>query len=47
MLQREHSAILCTFIKLSGVIKTFILSIFVWPFYTVNCIPDATSDIIT
>ena len=28
MLQREHSAILSTFIKLSFVFKTFVLSIF-------------------
>ena len=34
MLQREHSAILLTFIKLPAVIKTFVLSIFEWPFYT-------------
>ena len=34
MLQAEHSAILLTFIKLSIVIKTFVLSIFEWPFYT-------------
>ena len=34
MLQREHSAILSTFIKLPFVIKTFVLSIFEWPFYT-------------
>ena len=34
MLQGEHSAILSTFIKLSFVIKTFILSIFEWAFYT-------------
>ena len=34
MLQREHSAILSTFIKLPVVIKTFVLSIFEWPFYT-------------
>ena len=33
-LQREHSAILLTFIKLPVVIKTFVLSIFEWPFYT-------------
>ena len=33
MLQREHSAILSTFIKLPVAIKTFILSIFQWPFY--------------
>ena len=34
MLQREHSAIFLTFIKLPFVIKTFALSIFEWPFYT-------------
>ena len=34
MLQREHSAILSTFIKLPVVTKTFVLSIFEWPFYT-------------
>ena len=34
MLQREHSAILSTFIKLPVVIKTFVLSISEWPFYT-------------
>ena len=34
MLQREHSAILSTFIKLPFVIKTFVLSIFKWRFYT-------------
>ena len=34
MLQREHSAILSTFIKLSFVFKTFVLSMFEWPFYT-------------
>ena len=33
MLQREHSAIIRTFIKLPVVIKTFVLSIFEWPFY--------------
>ena len=33
MLQREHSAILLTFIKLPFVIKTFVLSMFEWPFY--------------
>ena len=33
MLQREHSAILLTFIKPSFVIKIFVLSIFEWPFY--------------
>ena len=34
MLQREHSAILLTFIKLPVVIKTFVLTIFEWLFYT-------------
>ena len=34
MLQGEHSAILLTFIKLPFVIKTLVLSIFEWPFYT-------------
>ena len=34
MLQREHSAILLTFIKLPFVIKVFVLSIFEWLFYT-------------
>ena len=33
MLQREHSAILSTFIKLPFVIKIFVLSIFEWPFF--------------
>ena len=33
MLQREHSAILLTFIKPLFVIKFFVLSIFEWPFY--------------
>ena len=32
--KRELSAILSTFIKLPYVIKTFVLSIFEWPFYT-------------
>ena len=32
--QGEHSAIFLTFIKLPFVIKTFVLSIFDWPFYT-------------
>ena len=31
---KEHSAILSNFIKLPFVIKTFILSIFEWLFYT-------------
>ena len=34
MLQREHSAKLLTFIKLPIDIKTIVLSIFEWPFYT-------------
>ena len=34
MLQREHSAILLTFIKIRDVIKTFVLSIFERSFYT-------------
>ena len=34
MLQREHSAILSDLIKLPFVIRTFVLSIFEWPFYT-------------
>ena len=34
MLQREHSAILLTLIKLPFMINTFVLSIFEWPFYT-------------
>ena len=34
MLQGEHFAILSTFIKLSFVIKIFVLSISEWPFYT-------------
>ena len=34
MLPLELSAILSTFIKLPFVIKTFVLSIFEWPFYT-------------
>ena len=34
MLLLEHSAILLTFIKLPFSIKTFVLSIFEWPFKT-------------
>ena len=34
MLPLKHSVILLTFIKLPFVIKTFVLSIFEWPFYT-------------
>ena len=40
MLQREHSAILLTFIKLPFVIKIFVLSIFEWLFYTGNTVCD-------
>ena len=39
MLQREHSAICSTFIKLPVVIKTIVLSIFEWPFYTGFTVP--------
>ena len=34
MLQREHSAIISTFIKLPFVIKIFVLSIFEWTLQT-------------
>ena len=34
MLQGGHPAIRSTFIKLPFVIKTFVLLIFEWPFYT-------------
>ena len=34
MLQKEHSAILSTFIKLPIAIKTFVLSICKWPLNT-------------
>ena len=34
MLQREHSVILSTFIKLPFVIKIFVLPIFEWLLYT-------------
>ena len=40
MLQREHSAILLTFIKLPVVIKIFVLSSFEWPFYTGFTVPQ-------
>ena len=33
-IQGEHSTIFSTFIKLSFIIKTFVLSIFEWLFYT-------------
>ena len=45
MLQREHSAILLTFIKLPFVIKIFVLSIFEWPFYTGFTVPEKRSNI--
>ena len=35
----EHSAILSTFIKVSFVIKIFVLSVFDWPFYTGFTLP--------
>ena len=38
--QREHPAILSTFIKLPFVIKIFVLSIFEWPFYTGLTVPS-------
>ena len=34
LIQREHSAILSTFINLQFVFKTFVLSIFEWPLKT-------------
>ena len=34
MLQREHSSILLTFIKLPFVIKIFVFVYFGWPFYS-------------
>ena len=41
MLKREHSAIHSTFTRLPFVIiKTFILSIFEWPFYTCYTVPE-------
>ena len=43
MLQRKHSAILSTFIKLSFVIKIFVLSIFEWPLKTGFTIQDIFS----
>ena len=41
MLQREHSAILLTSIKLPFVIKIFALSIFEWPIYTNYTVPKS------
>ena len=46
MLQGEHSAILLTFIKLPVVIKTSVLSIFEWPFYTGFTVPIDTGNMI-
>ena len=46
MLQKEHSAILSTYIKLPVIIKIFVLSIFEGPFYTgftVNVISHSLS----
>ena len=40
VLQREHSAILLTFIYLPYVIKILILSIFEWLFFTCSTVPD-------
>ena len=42
MLQKEHSAILSTFIKLPFVIKIFVLSILDWQFYTGFTVPTNT-----
>ena len=42
MLQGEHFAILLTFIKLPFLIKTFVLSIFEWPFYTGSTVLSLT-----
>ena len=39
MLQREHFAILSTFIKVPFVIKIFVLSIFEWPLKTGFTVP--------
>ena len=39
MLQREHSAILSTFINLPFVIKIFVLSFFEWPLNTGFTVP--------
>ena len=44
MLQREHSAILSTCIKLPVVIKIFVLSIFEWPLYTGFIVVNAWLD---
>ena len=44
MVVMEHSAILLTFIKLSFVIKIFVLSIFEWLFYTGFIVPLESLD---
>ena len=44
MLRGEHSAILSNFIKLPFVIKTCVLSIFEWPFYTGFYVYSASRD---
>ena len=46
MLQGEHSAILLTFIKLPVVIKTFVLTICEWPFYTGFTVRNAVMTVI-
>ena len=47
MLHGEHSAILSTFIKLSFVIKVFVLSVFEWPLKTVLlCMDFATINVV-
>ena len=43
MLQGEHSAILLTFIKLQFFIKSFVLSIMEWTFYTGLTVPRFSS----
>ena len=45
--QGEHSAILSTIIKLPFVIKTFVKSVFKWPFYTVFTVLCHTHKIYT
>ena len=49
MLQKEHSAILSTFIKLPFVIKIFVLLILEWPLktgFTVYEFPDQNLDLV-
>ena len=53
MLQREHSAILSTFIKLPFVIKIFVLTIFEWPLKsgftvgTLDCQSKSTTQVVS